>query len=71
MSEVDVATAATHLRKLWDADCGNSQKTGNGTGSRTSVEVANRGRASLDAYTEALRELPGLERDGPKQRGRR
>jgi DNA-binding transcriptional ArsR family regulator len=47
----------THLRKLEDAGYLNSQKTGNGVPSRTAVELTRRGRAALDAYTEALRGL--------------
>jgi DNA-binding MarR family transcriptional regulator len=48
-----------HLRKLEDADYLTSEKTGNGAGSRTSVALTTRGRAALDAYTKALRELLG------------
>jgi DNA-binding transcriptional ArsR family regulator len=47
----------THLRKLEDAGYLSSEKTGNGVASRTSVALTNRGRAALDAYTEALRDL--------------
>jgi DNA-binding transcriptional ArsR family regulator len=47
----------THLRKLEDAGYLTSEKTGNGVASRTSVALTNRGRAALDAYTEALRDL--------------
>jgi DNA-binding MarR family transcriptional regulator len=47
----------THLRKLEDAGYLSSQKTGSGVASRTAVELTHRGRAALDAYTEALRSL--------------
>jgi DNA-binding MarR family transcriptional regulator len=47
----------THLRKLEDAGYLSSEKTGNGVASRTSVALTDRGRAALDAYAEALRDL--------------
>ena len=47
----------THLRKLEDAGYVSSEKTGNGVASRTSVAITDPGRAALDAYTEALRDL--------------
>jgi DNA-binding MarR family transcriptional regulator len=47
----------THLRKLEDAGYVNTEKTGSGVASRTSVALTNRGRAALDAYTVALRDL--------------
>ena len=47
----------THLRKLEDAGYLSTEKSGNGVASRTSVALTNRGRAALDAYKEALREL--------------
>jgi hypothetical protein len=34
-----------------------SEKTGNGPASRTSVALTHRGRAALDTYTETLRGL--------------
>jgi DNA-binding MarR family transcriptional regulator len=49
----------THLRRLEDAGYLTSKKTGDGTGSTTAVALTNRGRAALDAYTEALRSLLG------------
>jgi DNA-binding MarR family transcriptional regulator len=50
----------THLRKLEDAGYLVSEKTGSsGVASRTSVALTIRGRAALDAYTEALRDLLG------------
>lgn len=47
----------THLRKLEDAGYLSSDKTGNGTASRTSIALTGQGRAALDAYTAALREI--------------
>jgi DNA-binding transcriptional ArsR family regulator len=47
----------THLRKLEDAGYLSTEKTGNGVASRTSVALSNRGRAALDTYTAALRDL--------------
>lgn len=46
-----------HLRKLEDAGYLTSEKTGNGAGSRTTVALTSHGRAALDAYTAALRDL--------------
>jgi len=47
----------THLRKLEDADYVRTDKTGNGAASRTTVALTSHGRAALDAYTQALRDL--------------
>jgi DNA-binding MarR family transcriptional regulator len=47
----------THLRKLEDAGYIAQVKTGHGIWSKTTVTLTNRGRAALDAYTEALRGL--------------
>jgi DNA-binding MarR family transcriptional regulator len=47
----------THLRKLDDAGYVGTEKTGNGAASRTSVALTSRGRAALEAYTAALRDL--------------
>jgi DNA-binding MarR family transcriptional regulator len=49
----------THLRKLEDADYLTSETTGNGRASHTSIALTSHGRAALDAYTEALRDLLG------------
>src|SRR6202521_6106045 len=49
----------THLRKLEDARYVSTEKTGNGVASLTSVTLTRHGRAALDAYTEALRDLLG------------
>jgi DNA-binding MarR family transcriptional regulator len=47
----------THLRKLEDAGYIDTEKTGNGNASRTSVALTGAGRAALDTYTAALRQL--------------
>ncbi len=47
----------THLRKLEDAGYLTTEKTGNGTASRTSIGLTSQGRAALDAYTAAIRKL--------------
>jgi len=47
----------THLRKLEDAGYINSEKTGNGVTSRTSVALTSAGRAAFATYTTALRGL--------------
>jgi DNA-binding MarR family transcriptional regulator len=47
----------THLRKLEDAGYLNTNTTGNGRASRTSIALTPRGRAALDTYTDALRDL--------------
>jgi DNA-binding MarR family transcriptional regulator len=47
----------THLRRLEDAGYVTSETTGNGRASRTFVALTREGRAALDAYTEALRDL--------------
>jgi DNA-binding MarR family transcriptional regulator len=49
----------THLRKLEEAGYVTTEKTGHGIWSRTTVTLTNRGRAALDAYTAALRNLLG------------
>jgi DNA-binding MarR family transcriptional regulator len=47
----------THLRKLEDAGYLTSETTGNGRASRTAIALTRDGRAALDAYTDALRDL--------------
>jgi DNA-binding MarR family transcriptional regulator len=49
----------THLRKLEDAGYLSSEKTGGGVASKTTVALTDQGRAALDTYTKALRELLG------------
>jgi DNA-binding MarR family transcriptional regulator len=48
-----------HLRKLEEADYIDSNKASNGTVSITTVALTSHGRAALDAYTQALRDLLG------------
>jgi DNA-binding MarR family transcriptional regulator len=49
-----------HLRKLEEADYLSSEKSKNGTAPKTTtVSLTDRGRAALDAYTQALRDLLG------------
>jgi DNA-binding MarR family transcriptional regulator len=57
MLDLTPGNLITHLRKLEEAGYLTSDKTGNGTASRTSVALTPGGRAALDSYTEALREL--------------
>ena len=47
----------THLRKLEDAGYIDTEKTGNGPASRTTVALTNHGRTALDTYTATLRDL--------------
>jgi DNA-binding MarR family transcriptional regulator len=49
----------THLRKLEDAGYLASEKTGNGVASKTTIALTSQGRAALDTYTQALRDLLG------------
>ena len=48
-----------HLRKLEDAGYVSSEKIKNGTAPKTTVALTIKGRAALDAYTQALRDLLG------------
>jgi len=57
MLELTPGNLITHLRKLEDAGYVTSQKTGNGVASRTAVALTHRGRAALDTYADALRDL--------------
>ena len=57
----------THLRKLQDAGHVTSEKTGNAANAETSVALTHTGRAALDHYTTALREL--LSPSGVEQVG--
>jgi DNA-binding PadR family transcriptional regulator len=45
------------VRKLEDAGYLSSEKTGNGTASRTSIALTQQGRAALGTYTTTLRGL--------------
>jgi DNA-binding MarR family transcriptional regulator len=47
----------TQLRKLEDAGYVETHKKGNGTSGRTGVKLTYEGRAALDRYRTALREL--------------
>jgi DNA-binding MarR family transcriptional regulator len=47
----------THLRKLEDAGYVTTERSGNGNAARTSVALTHDGRAALDRYTTALRQL--------------
>ena len=60
MLELTPGNLITHVRKLEDAGYVTSEKTGNGTASRTSIGLTGRGRAALEAYTAALRGLLGV-----------
>ena len=57
MLDLTPGNLITHLRKLEDARYLTSEKTGNGTASRTSLALTSEGRAALESYTEALRGL--------------
>ena len=59
MLDLTPGNLITHLRKLEDARYLLSEKTGDGAGSTTTVALTTRGRAALDAYTDALRNLLG------------
>jgi DNA-binding MarR family transcriptional regulator len=48
-----------HLRRLEEADYISSEKTSNGSVSITTVALTGHGRAALDSYTQALRDLLG------------
>ncbi|HVS84102.1 MAG TPA: transcriptional regulator [Gaiellaceae bacterium] len=49
----------THLRKLQEAGYLETDKTGNGQASRTTVALTREGRTALENYTSALRDLLG------------
>jgi len=59
MLDLTPGNLITHLRRLEDAGYLASEKTGNGTSSRTSLELTSEGRAALQRYTKALRGLLG------------
>ncbi len=59
MLDLTPGNLITHLRKLEDARYLKSEKTSDGNGLTTIVTLTRRGRAALDAYTEALRNLLG------------
>ena len=47
----------THLRKLEDAGYVDTEKTGNGAASLTTVALTHHGREALDTYAATLRDL--------------
>jgi DNA-binding MarR family transcriptional regulator len=47
----------THLRKLEDAGYIDTEKSGTGAASLTTIVLTQQGRKALDAYTAALRDL--------------
>jgi DNA-binding MarR family transcriptional regulator len=59
MLELTPGNLITHLRKLEDAGYLVTETTGNGRASRTSIALTDQGRAALDTYTNALRDLLG------------
>jgi DNA-binding MarR family transcriptional regulator len=59
MLELTPGNLITHLRKLEDAGYLKSKKIWDGNGLATFVSLKTRGRAALDAYIEALRNLLG------------
>ena len=59
MLELTPGNLITHLRKLEEGGYVTTEKTGHGIWSKTTVTLTNRGRAALDAYTAALRDLLG------------
>jgi DNA-binding MarR family transcriptional regulator len=59
MLDLTPGNLITHLRELEDAGYLTSEKTWDGAWSTTTGTLTTRGRAALDAYTEALRNLLG------------
>ena len=59
MLDLTPGNLITHLRECEDAGYLTSEKTWDGAGSTTTRTLTTRGRAGLDAYTEALRNLLG------------
>jgi DNA-binding MarR family transcriptional regulator len=57
MLDLTAGNLITHLRRLEDAGYLRTEKSGNGSASLTSVMLTHRGRAALEAYTAALRDL--------------
>ena len=49
----------THLRKLEEGGYVDTRKTGNGSASLTTAALTLEGRAALDTYTAALRDVLG------------
>lgn len=59
MLELTPGNLIIQLRKLEDAEYIHSEKTRNGSAQKTTVALTGRGRAALNAYTQALRDLLG------------
>jgi DNA-binding transcriptional ArsR family regulator len=59
MIDLTPGNLITHLRKLEDAGYVTTEKSGNGSASRTSVALTGRGRAALEVYTAQLRGILG------------
>lgn len=59
MLELTPGNLIIQLRKLEEADYISSEKTRNGSVQKTTVALTRQGRAALDAYTQALRDLLG------------
>ena len=57
MLELTPGNLISHLRKLEDAGYTDSETSGNGRASRTSIALTRAGRRALDTYTAALRDL--------------
>ena len=57
MLDLTPGNLITHLRKREDARYLTSETTGNGRASLTSITLTRQGRAALDTYTKALRDL--------------
>ena len=66
MLDLTAGNLITHLRKLEDAGYLQTQRTGNGASSLTTVTLTRRGRTELDIYTANLRDLlAGLDDHRP------
>ena len=57
MLELTPGNLITHLRRLEEAGYLESETSGNGRASRTAIALTEPGRAALDTYTDALRDL--------------
>jgi DNA-binding MarR family transcriptional regulator len=55
--ELTPGNLITHLRKLQDAGYVRTERNGSGVTARTSVTLTSAGRAALEHYTTALRQL--------------
>ena len=59
MLELTPGNLIIQLRKLEEAGYLSSEKTRNGSAQKTTVTLTGQGRAALDTYTRALRDLLG------------